>query len=242
MLEAAFWGFVAGVSLFAGAVMALLFKFSQRTIGLIMAFGVGVLISAVAFDLVGEAYELGGIPSVSSGLAVGSLAYFGGNLVLNRRGGRNRKRSSGIKQAGTSRALVLGTVLDGIPESIAIGITVASGKGVGVALVVGVFLSNLPEALAATTGFRADGRDARYALGVWGAVLAVSVAAAAAGHGLMGPAPDALVGFSQAFAGGAVLTMLADTMMPEAYEDSGDWVGLVAVLGFGLAFVLSVMQ
>jgi ZIP family zinc transporter len=242
VIEAAFWGFVAGASLFAGAALALIFRFTPRVIGLIMAFGVGVLISAVAFELVGEGFELGGTRSVAAGLAAGSFTYFSGNYLINQSGGRHRKRSSGQPEDANASALVLGAVLDGIPESLAIGITVASGQGVGVALVVGVFLSNLPEALSATSGFRESGRSVAYSLTVWGSVLAVSVLAAAGGFSLMGAASESVIGFSQAFAGGAVLTMLAETMMPEAYKDAGDGVGLITVLGFGLAFMLSNMQ
>jgi zinc transporter, ZIP family len=242
MLEAAFWGFLAAVPLLVGAALALLFRFPQRTIGLVMAFGVGVLISASAYDLVGEAYSIGGLYSVSSGLAAGSLAFFIGNLIINRSGGRDRKRSTGPMKGGSPYAIVLGAVLDGIPESVAIGITVRAGLGVGLALLIGVCLSNFPESLSATTGFRAANHLARYSLWIWAGVLVVSVAAAIAGYSLVGGASDTFIGFSQAFAGGAILTMLADTMAPEAFEDSGDLVGLVTVIGFGLAFTISVMQ
>lgn len=242
MLEAAFWGFVAAVPLFAGAALALLINLSQRTIGLVMAFGVGVLISAAAYDLVGEAYSIGGLFSVTWGLLLGSLAFFIGNVIINSKGGRDRKRSSGPAHDATPYAIVLGAVLDGIPESVAIGITVRAGLGVGVALVIGVCLSNFPEALSATTGFRTANRNPGYSLGIWTGVLVVSVAAAIAGYSLVGGASERFIGFSQAFAGGAILTMLADTMAPEAFEDSGDLVGLVTVLGFGLAFTLSIIQ
>jgi zinc transporter, ZIP family len=242
VLEAAFWGFVAAVPLFLGAALALVFRFSQRTIGLVMAFGVGVLISAAAYDLVGEAYSIGGLFTVSLGLASGSLAFFVGNVIINRQGGRDRKRSTGPPKGASPYAIVLGAVLDGIPESVAIGITVREGLGVGLALVIGVCLSNFPEALSATTGFRAEKQLARYSLAIWAGVLLVSVAAAVAGYSLVGGASVSFIGFSQAFAGGAILTMLADTMAPEAFEDSGDTVGLVTVLGFALAFTLSVMQ
>ena len=239
MLEAAFWGFVGGASLLIGAGLGLWFSIPQRAIGLIMGFGSGVLISALAFELAEGAFEVGGADAVTLGLALGAVSFFGANTVLNRRGGRDRKRSDGQQATGSSTAILIGAVMDGIPESAAIGLTLLGGGEVGAAVVVAVFLSNLPEAISAATGMRKAGHEPRYVLGVWALVAAASALAAGLGYELLGGASGNVVAGTQAFAAGAVLTMLADTMMPEGFKHGGDLVGLVTVLGFTAAFLLS---
>ena len=239
MIEAGLWGLLGGASLVLGAALGLAVHFSQRTIGVIMAFGAGVLISALSFDLADEAFKLGGRDAFGGGLAAGALAFFLADLALDKRGGRHRKRSGGQQEGSPAVGLVLGAVLDGIPESVAIGVTLLEGKGVGVALIVAVFLSNVPESLSAATGLKAAGMRPIRILGLWLTVTVVSGVAAAAGYATLDGAAPNLIGFIQAFAAGAVLTMLADTMMPEAFENGGRVVGLVTVLGFALAFLLS---
>ncbi|HET9010908.1 MAG TPA: hypothetical protein VFN38_03800 [Gemmatimonadaceae bacterium] len=239
MLEAAFWGFVGGAALLIGAVVGLVAPASQRAIGLVMGFGAGVLISALAFELTDEAFRRGGADAVSLGLAAGGLAFFAGDWVIDHRGGEGRKRSDGRQAAGSGSAIVLGALMDGIPESVAIGVTLLEGGGVGVAVVAAVFLSNVPESLSAATGLRRAGHSSRWILALWTAVMLVSALAAALGYAFLGDASANVVGFIQAFAAGAILVMLADTMMPEAFEDAGSLVGLVTVLGFSLAFLLS---
>ena len=241
MLEAAFWGFVGGSSLLLGAAAGLMFPASQRVIGLIMAFGSGVLISALAYELTEEAFVRGGADAVAIGLAAGSLAFFVGDSVIDRRGGAHRKRSSGQMEQGGGTAIVLGVLLDGIPESIVIGLSLLSGNGIGVTMVAAVFLSNIPEALSASTGMRRNGRSAAYILVLWGGVVLASTVSAALGYAVLGDAPANVIAAIQAFAAGAILTMLADTMMPEAFEHGGSVVGLLTVLGFASAFLLSMI-
>ena len=207
-----------------------------------MGFGAGVLISALSFDLTREAYSRGGGDAVAVGLLAGGLTFFVGDLTIDRRGGEHRKRSGGQQADGSPSAIVLGALLDGIPESAAIGVTLVEGRGVGVAFVAAVFLSNIPEAASAATGMRKAGRSTRYVFGVWTAVAVTSAIAAAVGYAAFGDASGNVVAVGQAFAAGAILTMLADTMMPEAFEDSGPLVGLVTVSGFASAFLLSTLD
>lgn len=239
MIEAAFWGFVGGFSLLLGAVLGLKFPASQRVIGLVMAFGAGVLISALAFELTEEAFAQGGSDAVAFGLAAGALAYFAGDWVIDHKGGNHRKRSGGQEEEGGGTAIALGALMDGIPESIAIGVSLLAGNGVGIAMVTAVFLSNIPESLSAATGMRKDGRSTRYILGLWSAVMVASSLAAALGYAFLDDVSGNVIAAIQAFAAGAILTMLADTMMPEAFEHGGAVVGLVTVLGFASAFLLS---
>jgi zinc transporter, ZIP family len=137
---------------------------------------------------------------------------------------------------------VLGIVLDGIPESIVLGLTVLEGGGVGVAILAAVFLSNLPEAIAATTGLASGSWSNQRILGLWTLVALVSGIAALAGYALFGDTSLSTLAFVLAFAGGAILTMLADTMMPEAFEHGGKLVGLFTTLGFALAFGISMLE
>jgi ZIP family zinc transporter len=207
-----------------------------------MAFGAGVLISALAYDLVLDAVESAGGTPVVLGLFGGALTFFLGDLIIDRAGGARRKSMSGRQQTDSASAIVLGTVLDGIPESVVLGVGFLSGEGLSVAVLVAVFLSNLPEAMASTTGLRARGVSVSRILGLWGLVVAASATSSALGYWLLGGASAATIGFVQAFAAGAILTMLADTMMPEAFEYGGPVVGLVSTVGFAVAFLLATAE
>lgn len=242
MTTAAFWGFVGGVSLLVGAAAGYYAHLSSRLVGLVMGFGAGVLISALAFDLTREAFTRGGRDAVALGLVAGGLTFFLGDWIVDRRGGEHRKRSGGQQAAGSATAIVLGALLDGIPESAAIGVSLVEGKGVGIAFVAAVFLSNVPEAASAATGMRKAQRSATYVFGLWLGVLAISTLAAAVGYVALGGASGNVIAIVQAFAAGAILTMLADTMMPEAFEHSGAFVGLVTLAGFACAFLLSTLE
>jgi ZIP family zinc transporter len=243
MLEAALWGLIGASSLLAGALAGYFLgdRIPSKAIGLILGFGAGTLISALAFELTQEAFELGGADAVALGLAAGALAYYLGSRAIDARGGADRMSHMGTGGQGASTALLLGAVLDGIPESAVIGITLLEGGSVGFAVLAAVFLSNLPEGLSSASGMRRDGRSSGYVVGVWCTVVLVCGLSSALGFGLLDGASGNTIALIQAFAGGAVLTMLAETMVPEAHEHGGAEVGLFTVLGFALAFLLSTM-
>src|SRR4051812_40225237 len=188
MLEAAFWGLVGGFALLIGGVIGLKLPASQRLIGLVMAFGAGVLISALSFELTDEAFRRGGIDAVAAGMAAGAFAFFAGDWVIDHRGGNHRKRSGGEQAGGSATAIVLGALMDGIPESVAIGVSLVGGGAVAAPVVVAVFLSNVPESLSAATGLTKAGHSARYVIGLWSAVTLVSAVAAGLGYALLGDA------------------------------------------------------
>ena len=243
-MAAAFgWGTLAASSLVIGAVVALLFRISLRAIGLIMGFGAGVLISAVAFDLVEEAVaKSSGHGWVVAGVFAGCGVFFGGDWLIDRLGGGDRKDADGGQSSGSALAIVLGTVLDGIPESMVIGLTIYEGGAVGAAYLAAVFISNLPESLSSTTGLLTGGWKKSRILWMWIAIALISGLASLAGYGLFQHASEDTVAFVLAFAAGAILTMLADTMMPEAYEHGGKMVGVITTLGFAVAFIIHTLD
>jgi zinc transporter, ZIP family len=237
------WGLLAGSSLILGGALALTLQIREHLLGLIMAFGAGVLISAVAYELVAEAFHTSaGGGSLALGLAAGAASFFVGDAFVDRLGGDGRKDIGRAGTAGSGLAIVLGIVLDGIPESAVIGLGLLEGAGVSVAVIAAVFLSNLPEAIAATTGLTADGWKRGRIMGLWVLVTLVCGLASLAGYALFDSAGPGAVAFLLAFAGGAILTMLADTMMPEAFEHGGKQVGLATTLGFAVAFALTILD
>jgi zinc transporter, ZIP family len=243
MLEAFLWGAIASSSLLLGGLIALRRPVGRLVLGLVMAFGAGVLISALAFELVAEAFETSGLLSdVAIGLFAGCATFTLGDALIDRLGGEGRKDMDGAQAGGSALAIVLGIVLDGIPESAVLGLTLLEGSGVSAAMLAAVFLSNLPEAVAATSGLVASGWRGSRVMGLWGVVVVVSALSALAGYALFDGASPSVVAFVLAFAGGAILTMLADTMMPEAFEKGGKWVGFVTTLGFATAFAISALE
>jgi ZIP family zinc transporter len=235
------WGFIGGASLIIGGLIALYLTISRRVLGFIMAFGSGVLISAIAYELVEDAIERAAGRPVALGLFAGAIAFFAGDVLISRLGGSGRKASSGEQAEGNTLPIVVGIVLDGVPEAIVLGISLLSG-GVSVAMLSAIFISNLPEAIAGTTGLQAAGWRRGRILALWATVALVSALACAAGYTLLDTADPRLIAFIQAFAAGALLTMLADTMMPEAFEHAGISVGLWTTLGFAVAFAITQLE
>ena len=242
MLEAAFWGLLAASTLIIGAMLAIALPWTRRAIGLIAGFGAGALISAVTLDLTASAFAEAHVAIVVAGLGAGAIAFSAGNWALHRGGAvRHRKRSAGQQAGADPLGIVLGTILDGIPESVVIGISLLAGGGVGLAFLAAVAISNLPEAISSTTGLRRVGWSARGIVGLWAMVVALSAVAAGAGYGLGAGAPIEVAAAIEAFAAGAVLTMLADTMRPEAFDEAGAAAGLATVLGYAIGALLTLM-
>jgi ZIP family zinc transporter len=243
MIEAFLWALLAASALLMGAVLALVMKVSRTLVGLALAFGAGALLSAVAYELTIEAFEQGGAQLLAVGLAAGAATFFIGNRFLQTRGatrGRLTVKESDQSSQGQGLSIVLGAMLDGIPESLVLGASLLGGGAVSPAFLAAVLLSNVPEGFSASADLRAEGRSPRWILGLWLGVVLVSASASALAFLLFDEAGPA-VPFIQAFAAGGLLTMLVDTMIPEAFEDGGDLAGLVTVLGFVLAFLLSAL-
>ncbi|HEX8928470.1 MAG TPA: ZIP family zinc transporter, partial [Actinomycetota bacterium] len=209
-------------------------------IAVVMALGTGLLIGSVSFELIDEALKTQTVAWVSLYVLIGAGVFAAGDWLLARSGGSQRKDSSGAQADGSPLAIVLGSVLDGIPESFVLGLTVLQG-GISVALLAGVLLSNLPEGMSSSSGLRLAKWPAGRVTALWLVVVAVSALSAAAGYALLDPHSGRTGALVQAFAAGALLAMLADTLLPEAYEVEGVLTGPLVVLGFAVSLALSAL-
>lgn len=241
MLEAAWWGLFGASSLVLGALVVMARRPSPRVLGLVLGFGAGVLISAVSFELVEQAIETGsGSGGPALGFFAGAVTFFGGDWAIGRIGtGATTPVDASRAAPSSPLSIVLGTVLDGIPESAVLGLTLLETGRVGVAVLVAVFVSNLPEAVAATTDLLEGGWSRFRVLVLWGGVTVLSGIASAAGYALLDGVAPGTVAFIFAFAGGAILAMLSTSMVPEGYELAGRPVGLLVTLGFAVSVAIS---
>ena len=239
--HAALWGALGASSLLVGQALSGPLSGSPRAAGLLMGFGAGALISAVGFELAPEAsFEDVGL-GVGVALAAGALTYYAADRTIDRLGGADRQTLVTPDASGSPWAMFLGALLDGVPESFVLGSTLAVGGSIDAAFLAAVFVSNVPEGAAGTTSLRAIGASSRRVFLGWAALLVLSAVFAGLGFLLADVTPKQGI-YVEAFAGGAVLTVLADSMMPEAFRHGGRAVGLLTVLGYIVAGALSVAQ
>ena len=233
MITAFLFGLLATSSLVIGGIIASRISLKARTIGIIMAFGAGTLISAVSYELIFEAVKMGkgtGFPAF--GLFAGALTFFFSDMLIEKMGAKNHME---IKASGKSSLvvpMVLAIILDGIPESIVIGLGIFEGGAVSIAMLVAVFISNMPEAIAGTTGMKTNGWSKGKILMLWGIIALICALASVAGFALFSGVSEEWLSFIQAFAGGAILIVLANSMMPESFEHGKKLAGIFTVLGF----------
>jgi ZIP family zinc transporter len=242
-LAAGLWGLLGGAALVIGALIAWFLRVPDGVVAGVMAFGSGVLISAVAFDLMAEAARTGGLGPTAVGFLGGAVAYLAVNALLARHGARHRKRSgdqqpSESEQEGSGAAIAVGALLDGVPESVVLGVGLLGGGAVSLPVLAAVVISNVPEGLSSAAGMKRNGRSARYVFSVWTTIAVVSGLSALIGYVALGSAPPEVIAVITAVAAGAILTMIADTMIPEAFEQTRTWTGLITTVGFLVAFAL----
>jgi len=246
-VKAGLWGFLAGSGLLFGAIAAdLLFKkISHRFIAAVTGLGGGVLIAIVSADLMHSALKDGHLLSAIGGVLAGAGMFSLLNWRLAVRGAKDRKRCGGCveqpKEAehrGSGIAIAVGSVLDGVPESLVIGLAAVSGDGIGATVVLGFFLANVPQGLSSASGMKTAGRSRRYIYTIWLAIpLVVGLAAAVGALALTSATPQVPAAIL-AFAAGAVLAMLAEAMIPEAVHDAPPFIGLITAVGFLGAFMM----
>jgi len=241
MIQAIIFGTISGLSLLAGAASGVMFNFQGKTIARFMAFGSGVLVCALTFGLMEEAFGHGGFDAVIIGFLFGGLTFIAGDYLIHLKGGRRHKRYQIIasKSESNGKVITLGALLDGIPESIALGISIFNGQGRGILMLCAIVLSNFPEGISSITGLQKEGFDKRKIFMIWGIVAILTIMVTVASFTFL-PGIDAnTIGILEAFAAGAILAMLADSMMPEAFEEGGFSIAFLTVLGFLVAFIIS---
>jgi zinc transporter, ZIP family len=241
-LEAGLWGLLGASSLVIGAAIAFLLQLPRWTTAAVMSFGCGVLISAVAYDLLEDGFQEGGIWPIVGGAVAGSICYAVADCIVSRNGAHHRKQSGAQQQSadqGGGLAIAIGSLLDGIPESVVLGLGLLAGQGVSIAMFAAIFLSNLPEGLSSALGMRKAGRPPRYIFGLWIGIAILSGLAALAGAAFLGGASKQLLATVNAVAAGALLTMVVNTMIPEAVEGERKLTGVLVVFGLLVAFALS---
>lgn len=238
LLMAAGAGLIAGGALFIGALLAWYAEVPAKLVASIMAFGAGVLISALAFDLVNESLAEAGMYPTFIGFGVGAIVYVGINQFLNYRNARNRRGSG--ETPGTGTGIAVGALLDGVPESMVLGLSMLGGGGVSMPILTAVFISNLPEGLSSTAELKASGSTARFVFTLWGSIALVAALSSVAGYTILADASVETTGFITSVAAGAMLAMICDTMIPDAWSKAHNYTGLLATLGFLSALIIHV--
>jgi ZIP family zinc transporter len=223
-----------------------------------MAFGSGVLVAALTFSLLEQAFRLSqSIPPVVIGFVLGGVAYSVANHILDRKSKsksksdvtngsgssvRKRKRSHGDNAGGgkspSGLSLLVGSVMDNIPENMALGISLVTGGAVNIVLIAAIFISNFPEGLASTEGMKSNGRSKKYVLAMWSIAVIIGTISTAIGFAVLSKASPFIISVAISFAAGAILVMLAESMIPEAFKEGGSKIGLAAMAGFTVAFIL----
>ena len=244
-LQAAGWGLLSSSGLLIGAVAGYYAPLGHTTVARAMTFAAGVLLAVVAVDLVVKSRAAASLHWTATGLLCGAAVFSSVNWLFSRRGAQHRKRCGECvaqpdeaQQPGSGMAIAAGTFLDGVPEGVVLGLGVLHHGAPGLGTVAAFFLANIPEALSSCAGMRRAGRSARYVFGLWvGIALMIGLAAAFAALVLRGTGV-AVRGTVEAFAAGAILALVSETMIPEAFHDSPLFNGLLVVVGFVALLIL----
>ena len=225
-----------------GAALAFVPHISQRMLAAVTAFGAGVLISALSFELIEEAHDRGGLWPTALGFLIGALIFTAANVWINSVGGHGRSRSGPHQMKaheGGGLAIAVGALLDGIPESVAIGVSLLAERQLAYVALIAIFLSNLPEGLASATGMRKAGRSTLYIFSVWGGIAVACGVSAMLGNLTLAHADPKIIAVVLAVAAGAILALIVDNLIPEAFEVTHEYSGIITVVGFLMAFALS---
>ena len=242
MVIALLFGLAASSALVIGAAVGARWSPPKRLTGVLLAFASGALISALAFELFEEAFHLGGAVRAGLGLLAGAATFVAVDTALDRwmtgkEGPEQREMVQAGARGGVGLALLAGVTLDGVPENVALGTSLATG--VSLSLLVAIFVSNLPEALVGAVSMREAGQSGRAVMLTWIACAIVLAAAVVLGRGVAGVLSEHVLAIALAFAGGAVLASLADTLMPEAFEHGRPLNAFATAAGFFLSFVIA---
>ncbi len=242
MTTAILFGLAASSALVIGATVGCYWDPPRAVTGVLLAFASGALISALAFELFSDAFELGGATRAGLALLVGAATFVLADTLLDRyvtgeSGPEQREVTAGAARGGVGWALLAAVTLDGVPENLALGVSLA--EHASLALLVAIFFSNLPESLVGAVAMRQEGRELRTVIGTWCVCAALLAVAVVAGRALAEPLSDEVLAVALGFAGGAVLASLADTLMPEAFEKGRPYNAFATAAGFFLSFILA---
>lgn len=258
MVDGLLFGAIGSSALILGALAGSRIQIPKRVLAAMLAFASGALITALAFELFEDSHEQGGLWRAGLGLMAGATVFTLLSQRLDRmaegdraedHGSEKLDKDAASREESPSHASVTGTAglallaavtLDGVPENIALGVSLGEGTG-GVALLAAIFVSNFPESLVGSASMRAQGRSQGFIVGVWLACAVLLTLAVVVGAGPLSRAEPETLSWPLAFAAGAVLASLADTLMPEAYEDGGPAVALSTAAGFVLSYVLATL-
>ncbi len=258
MGQAWLFGLVASSPLVLGAVCGIRLRLPEWVLAGMLSFAAGALITAVAYGLFEDSYEQGGLWRAGLGMLVGAAVFTALSAMLDRwaeADGADEEGSAKLdKDAATTErpptaasahgaaglALLAAVTLDGVPENVALGVSLSEGSG-GLALLAAIFASNLPEAFVGSASMREQGRSTRFIIGTWSIAAVLLMLAVVVGAGPLAAASAETISLPLAFAAGAVLASLADTLMPEAYEQGGPLVALSTTAGFVLSFILATL-
>ena len=255
------FGAVASSALVLGAFVGAKFELPKRVLAILLSFAAGALITALTFELFEDAYERGGIVLAAIGFMGGAVVFTALSAFLDRwaqpgeqavpadkvqgsakldtdAAASDRPPTSASTRGAAGLALLAAVTLDGVPENIALGVSLGEGTG-GLALLAAIFVSNLPEALVGASSMRSQGKSAGAIMGLWIACAVLLVIAVVVGAGPLSGSDPKAISLPLAFAAGAVIASLADTLMPEAFEHGGPAVALSTAAGFVLSFILS---
>jgi ZIP family zinc transporter len=246
------WGLAIGASLMTGAVIAARVRLPERLAATITAFGGGLLLAAVALELVPKADRGAGPALTAAGLLAGTLAYVGVDAWLTRSPpARAMRRSAHAAAAGLAmdmpprhaeaargESIAAGLFVDGVPESVALGLTVAAGE-IGLALLVGVLVGNLVEAYGAAQPIIAGGHTKRFAVTLLAAIGVSLAVATILGGTVLSSADESIIGTAEAVASGAVLAVVTVSIVPHAFAQVSSRVAVAAVAGFIAGYLLS---
>jgi ZIP family zinc transporter len=242
VITAVLFGMAASSALVLGAGIGSAWSPPREITGVLLAFASGALISALAFELFDKAFVLGGAWRSGIGLLAGAAVFIAIDTALDRRvagheGFDERAVAEAGARAGVGFALLAAVTLDGVPENLALGVSLVDHTSWS--LLVAIFFSNLPESLVGAVAMREGGQGRRSVMATWVACAVLLTVAVVAGRGLASGLSDDVLSFALGFAGGAVLASLAATLMPEAFEYGRPVNAFATAAGFFLSYVLS---
>jgi ZIP family zinc transporter len=241
MNQALFYGSISGFALIFGALVGVYFKFKARTLASFMAFGSGVLLCAVTFGLVNEAFTHGGFEPVIIGFLSGGIIFLIGDYFLHHVGARTHRKYPLIHsdKDTNGKLIVLGALLDGIPESVALGVVLFCEQNIGLLMLVAIALSNFPESISSVPGLIKENFSKNKILLIWIVVGVLTAIVTWLSFVFLHDLHPKSIGTLEAFAAGAILMMLSDSMIPESYKEGGFGVAVFTLFGFLTSFVIS---